>query len=85
MDFKEFLRPTFGKVLVTLLVPAAVYLMLTFTVDGVVDFYWYLLSPFYKVYADEMYREFNYFILLWVPFYISACLMEYGYRRGMKR
>jgi len=52
--------------------------------EGVLDFYWYLLTPYYKVYADVMYREFNWFILLWVPFYISACLMEAGYRRGKR-
>lgn len=33
-------------------------------------------------YSDVIYNEFNPFILLWIPFYIAACLIEAGYRKG---
>jgi len=82
LNIKEFLRPSAIKLIVTLLIPIPVYILLTFSVEGILDFYWYLFTPTIKTYADVMYQEFNPFILLWIPFYIAACLMEAGYRRG---
>jgi len=84
LNINEFLKPSIPKILVTLVLPAVVYVFLTFSLEGVLDFYWYLLTPYYRVYADVLYREFNWFTLLWVPFYLSACLMEAGYKRGMR-
>lgn len=82
MNIKEFLKPTIIKIIITLLVPVPVYLLLTGTISTVLDFYWYLFTPTIITYADVMYREFNPFILLWLPFYLAACLIEAGYRRG---
>ena len=82
MNIKEFLRPTALKLIVTLLIPIPVYVLMTFSIENVLDFYGYLLTPTIKYYADIMYQEFNPFILLWIPFYLAACLIEAGYRRG---
>jgi len=82
LNIKEFLKPSAIKLIITLLIPIPVYVLLTFSVEGILDFYWYLFTPTIKTYADVMYQEFNPFILLWIPFYIAACLMEAGYRRG---
>jgi hypothetical protein len=47
----------------------------TFNVDSVLDFYGYLLTPTYKVWADVMYTEFNFWVLAWVPMYLVSCLL----------
>ncbi len=83
MNIKEFLKPTWLKIILTLIIPVPVYILMTFSIEGVLDFYWYLFTPTIKFYADVMYREFNSFILLWVPFYLAACMIEAGYRRGI--
>ena len=85
MNIKEFLIPSVIKLIVTLFIPIPVYILMTFSIEGILDFYWYLFTPTIKYYADVMYREFNPFILLWIPFYLAACLMEAGYRRGSKK
>ena len=85
MNIKEFLRPTSIKLLITLLIPIPVYILMTLSVENILDFYLYLFTPTFKVYADVMYREFNPFILLWIPFYLAACMIEVGYRRGTQR
>ena len=82
---KEFIKPSILKIVITLLIPVPIYFIVTGTISTVLDFYWYLFTPTIKVYADVLYREFNQFILLWVPFYLAACLIEAGYRRGAKR
>ena len=84
MNINEFLKPSIPKILVTLVLPAVVYVLLTFSSEGLLDFYGCLLTPYYRVYADVLYREFNWFILFWVPFYLSACIVEAGYKRGMR-
>ena len=84
MNIKEFLKPTLAKAAVTLLIPIPVYILLTLNLEGILDFYWYLFTPTIKFYADVMYQQFNPFILLWIPFYLAACLIEAGYRRGSK-
>ena len=85
MNISEFLRPSPLKIGLTLVMPAAVFMFGTLSLEGILDFYWYLVTPYYRVYADVMYREFNVFILLWVPFYLSACLLVAGYEWGMRR
>ena len=85
MNIKEFLKPTLDKLLITILMPVPVYFVATFSVENVLDFYWYLLTPTIKVYADVMYNEFNPFILLWIPFYLAACMIHEGYKRGTQR
>lgn len=85
MNIKDFLRPTKLKVLITLIMPVFVYIIVTFRVESILDFYFWLLTPTIKVYADVMYTEFNPFILLWIPFYLASCMIEAGYRRGTKK
>lgn len=83
MDIRGFLRPTVFKIILTVLLPVPVYVLFTLSVWGVLDFYFWLLTPYIKVYADVMYTEFNSFVLLWIPFYLAACLIvELFNRRG---
>lgn len=83
MDVRGFLRPTVVKIILTLLIPIPVYVLFTFRLGTVLDFYYWLLTPYIKTYADVMYTEFNYFVLLWVPFYLCTCLLvELVNRRG---
>jgi hypothetical protein len=85
LDIKEFLKPTIPKILITLVVPVLVYFAVTFSIENVLDFYWYLFTPWIWVYADVFYREFNPFILLLIPFYLAACMIVAGYRKGTQR
>jgi hypothetical protein len=85
LNIKEFLKPTPVKILITVLMPIPVYFFVTFSIENVLDFYWYLLTPIIKVYAGEMYNELNPFILLWIPFYLAACLIQAGYRKEIQR
>jgi len=73
----EFLKPSIVKLLVTLVMPVPVAYLATFNVDSVLDFYWYLLTPTVKVWADVMYTEFNFWVLAWVPMYLVSCLLVY--------
>jgi len=82
LNVKEFLKPTLLKMLITLLIPIPVDIIMTFSFNYILDFYWYLLTPIIGVYTDAMYREFNPFILLWIPFYLLACLIEAGYKHA---
>ena len=82
MDIREFLKPTVLKLLITFVIPVPVYFAFTLSIENVLDFYWYLLTPWITVYTDVLYHKFNPFILLWIPFYLSACLIFEGYGRG---
>ena len=83
MDVRGFLKPTVTKIILTLLIPIPVYGIFTFRLDAVLDFYYYLLTPYIQTYADVMYTKFNYFVLLWVPFYLGSCLLvDLVNRRG---
>ena len=77
MGVAEFLKPSIVKLLVTLVMPVPVAYLATFNVDSVLDFYWYLLTPTVKVWADVMYTEFNFWVLAWVPMYLASCLLVY--------
>ncbi|MCW4049880.1 MAG: hypothetical protein NWE89_09110 [Candidatus Bathyarchaeota archaeon] len=59
MDLKEFLRPTPLKLIVTVLLPAVIAYIVTLQTESILNFYWYLLTPIIKVWADEMFNEFN--------------------------
>jgi hypothetical protein len=73
-----FLRPNALKVVVALLLPALVALLVTRSPDGVLDFYWYLLTPMMPYYdGTTITRVFNRYVLLWVPFYLAACTLAY--------
>lgn len=84
MDVRDFLKPTVLKLLITLFMPVPVYFAFTQNIENVLDFYWYLLTPWITVYTDVLYKKFNSFILLWIPFYLSACLILEGYRLGTR-
>jgi len=71
----EFLRPSVVKLLITLAMPVPVAYLVTFSVDSVLDFYWYLLTPTVKVWDGAMYTEFNVWVLAWVPMYLASCLL----------
>lgn len=75
MDFKEFLRPSITKLVITLLLPAAIGLTLTLSISGAFAVYGLLLTPGYTIYADIAYYEWNYYILGWIPVYIAACIL----------
>jgi hypothetical protein len=71
----KFLRPDAVKVVVTLLLPAAVALLVTWRPESVLDFYWYLLTPMMPYYdGTKITRIFNMYVLLWIPFYLAACM-----------
>ncbi len=75
MDIKEFLRPNLTKIVTTLLLPAIIGLVLTFSISGAFAVYGMLLTPGYTLYADIAYYEWNYYILGWVPIYAAACAL----------
>ena len=73
-----FLRPNALKMVVTLLLPTLVALIVTRSPDGVLDFYWYLLTPMMPYYdGTTITRVFNRYVLLWVPFYLAACIVAH--------
>jgi hypothetical protein len=73
-----FLRPNALKMVVTLLLPTLVALLVTRSPDGVLDFYWYLLTPMMPYYdGTTITRVFNRYVLLWVPFYLAACIVAH--------
>ncbi len=73
-DWVKFLRPDAVKVVFTLLLPAAVALLVTQRTESVLDFYWYLLTPMIPYYdGTRITQVFNTYVLLWIPFYLAAC------------
>jgi len=81
-DWVKFLRPDAVKVVVTLFLPAVVALLVTWRPESVLDFFWYLLTPMMPYYdGTKITRIFNWYVLLWVPFYLAACTFAYLVRR----
>jgi hypothetical protein len=73
-DWVKFLMPDAVKVFFTLLLPAAIALLVTRRTESVLDFYWYLLTPMVPYYdGTKITRVFNTYVLLWIPFYLAAC------------
>ncbi len=82
----KFLRPDAVKVVVTLLIPTVVSLLVTQRPESVLDFYWYLLTPMMPFYdGTRITYVFNGYVLLWVPFYMAACLIVLLFRRRTYR
>lgn len=78
----KFLMPDAVKVVVTLFLPAVVALLVTQRLESVLDFYWYLLTPMMPYYdGTKITRIFNWYVMLWVPFYLAACTFAYLVRR----
>jgi hypothetical protein len=81
-DWVGFLRPDGVKVVVTLLLPAVIALLVTRSPDSVLDFYGYLLTPMMPYYdGTRITRVFNRYVLLWIPFYLAACVIAWILRR----
>ncbi len=81
-DWVKFLKPDAVKVVVTLLLPTVVALIVTRNPDSVLDFYWYLLTPMMPYYdGTRIIRVFNRYVLLWIPFYLAACVTVMLLRR----
>jgi hypothetical protein len=76
MDFKKFLKPNLPKIIITLLLPAVIGLILTFSISGAFAVYGMLLTPGYTLYSDIAYYEWNLYILGWIPVYIAACILS---------
>ena len=76
MDFKEFLKPTITKLVITLLLPAVIGIIITLSISGAFAVYGLLLTPGYTIYVDSAYYEWNYYILGWILIYLSACALE---------
>jgi hypothetical protein len=73
-DWVKFLRPDAVKVVLTLLLPAAIALLVTLRPESVLDFYWYLLTPMVPYYdGTKITHVFNMYVLLWIPFYLAVC------------
>jgi hypothetical protein len=75
-ELRGFLKPSILKIGLTLLVPAITYLIVTSRLDTVMEFYGNLLAPriaFYDVSLKGVRYLFNGYLLLWIPFYLSAC------------
>jgi hypothetical protein len=77
MDYlRKLLKPDKKKVILTVLLPIVVLFAVTGSLETLLDFYGYLLTPTMGVYdGTRTYRRFNNFILLWIPFYILACII----------
>ena len=82
LTFNEFLKPTAPKVIITLLIPILVDVIMTSSTAFILDFYWYLLTPIITAYIDgQMRNQLNSYILLWIPFYLTACLIDTLYKK----
>ncbi len=74
IKFRQILKPSPLKVVLTLIAPFLAGLILTLSLDGAIGFFQLMLSPGYTTYADEAYFTFNSFLLLlWIPFYALSC------------
>ena len=76
MDIKEFLKPNLTKLVITLILPALIGLILTFSISGGFTVYGLLLTPGYTIYANQAYYEWNLYILSWIPIYLTACTIN---------
>jgi len=86
LKIKELLTPTFAKVLITILIPIPVDIIMTSSTAFILDFYWYLLTPLITAYLDGQNRlQLNPYIILWIPFYLTACLIDTLYRKVIEK
>lgn len=75
-DWPSFLKPDILKLALVLIIPAIVAFLVTGRADTILDFYGYLLTPRMGVWTGtEIVFVFNRFILLWIPFYMTACTL----------
>ena len=87
-EWAKFLFPTTPRLVITLALPVLVVLVVTGSLDTLMDFYGYLLWPVAKVYSNgQLYTTLNYYALLWIPLYVFSCLIYAscrGFNRGRK-
>jgi len=77
MTVSGFLRPTLSKIGLTLVMPAVVRFLVVRSLEGALDIYFYLLTPRMGLWTGEgIVYVFNRWTLLWIPFYIAACVIE---------
>jgi hypothetical protein len=76
MNIKELLTPTPRKLVITAILPAIIGLITTLSITGIFTVYGLLLTPGYTLYADIAYYYRNYYILAWIPLYLTAGLVE---------
>jgi len=72
---RRIFKPSPGRIALTLLMPLIVGTILTLSLEAGLAFYQLMLTPTFEMYADELYAIFNYFVLLWIPFYLLSCLI----------
>jgi hypothetical protein len=78
----DILKPSILKLGVTLVVPAGVSLLVTRHIENVIDFYGYLLTPMMPFYdGKNIIYIINYYLFLWIPFYLVACAMVFSIRQ----
>jgi len=77
MTVSGFLRPTLSKIGLTLMMPAVVRLLVTRSLENTIDIYFYLLTPRMGLWTGEgIVYVFNMWTLLWIPFYLAACVIK---------
>ena len=75
-DWLSFLNPNILKLVIVLIIPTIVALLVTGRLESILDFYDYLLKPMMGVWTwTEIDFVFNRFTLLWIPFYLAACVI----------
>jgi hypothetical protein len=81
-DWKDFLKPSISKIGITLLLPAITAALVTRRMESIFDFYGYLITPRMSMWnGSEIVYVFNRYTLLWIPFYLAACIFTYVYMR----
>ena len=81
-DWRGFFKPSALKLAIALLIPAVVAAVVTRRGESVVDFYGYLLTPRLALWTDSgIVYVLNRWLLLWIPFYLAACVMDLLIRR----
>jgi len=58
-------------------------LSLTLSLDGALGFFQLMFTPWFT-YIDDLYRVFNNYLLLWIPFYVVSCLVA-GFIEGRRK
>jgi hypothetical protein len=85
-DWLSFLKPNLPKLVTALIIPTIVALIVTGRPESALDLYDYLLKPMMGVWTGtEIDFVFNRFTLLWIPFYLAACVIVHLARKALKR
>jgi len=86
LDWRGFLKPDIPKLVLLIVIPVIVALIVTGRPESVLDFYDYLLKPMMGIWTGtETVFVFNRYTLLWIPFYLAACVIVHLARRAFMR